>query len=219
VIGGPNSGYVHDLDYGTGPRNLGNMPEGKLADAVVSSPPWAGIGVGKSGSGEGPNNTWRDGAPKSKKEIARRNLGEGYGDASGQLANMPEGEFDGVVASPEVARKQGDDVYPDGRKRRRARDDWEGYGATDGQLAALPEGEFEAVVSSPPYSAGTIGAQGYGWFAKGEGGCQVPPEKFHGANYGESEGQLDNADPDTFWSAARQIVQQVYPLLARLPCG
>ena len=110
----------------------------------------------------------------------------------------------------------------------------EGYGSSDGQLAAMPEGRFEGAVSSPPYEASVVGSTEYEQRMKRL--CAQPIEslaprwrrevrkylrtkartshcQLTDGGYGNATGQLGERQGDTFWSAARDIVQQVYQVL------
>lgn len=207
-------------NYGTNPGQLANMPAGEL-DAVVASPPYAQALSGKT------NQTERD--RRHTESIGRDPDSPGagyprhYGASDGQLAALPEGEFDAVVSSPPYVGTQINPGNAQGAMTRRDRargevggdsftdHDKDGYGDADGQLATLPEGEFEAVVSSPPYE-GSMSSPGSG----------IDWEKAHGSRWAENDEQRYSAAPEnlgnqvntTFWSAARQIVQQVYQVLA-----
>jgi hypothetical protein len=93
------------------------------------------------------------------------------------------------------------------------------YGSTPGQLGSMRSGDFGAAVSSPPYAANEKSdyllsddgktrrrdvkrgfKQGYGCFRGSE-------------TYGNSDGQLGREREDTFWSAARVILEQTYAVL------
>lgn len=83
----------------------------------------------------------------------------------------------------------------------------ESYGSTPGQLGVMYEGNFQSAVSSPP-------------FRHSEGGTPEPKEggsidkamqARHAAGNSAAEGY---GVSETFWSAARQIVEQVYLALA-----
>ena len=81
-----------------------------------------------------------------------------------------------------------------------------GYGESDANIANLPEGDAPALaVSSPPYEEND----------QRGGHTQVSIEKHittHG--YGETYGNIGNDSGNTFWSAALEIVQQTYAVLA-----
>jgi hypothetical protein len=84
----------------------------------------------------------------------------------------------------------------------------EGYGFAPGQLAALPPGRVEAVVSSPPWEDQEPSHAQGDPRAFGTGG-----QTYKDSTYGTSPGQLGNAQGTTFWSAAREILAQVYAVL------
>ncbi len=74
-----------DNGYGSTPGNVGNMRDGGF-EAAVSSPPYESSDMGGHG-GEGPNVAWRNGQPKSKEEVERREIGMGYGSTPGNIGN------------------------------------------------------------------------------------------------------------------------------------
>lgn len=87
------------------------------------------------------------------------------------------------------------------------------YGIANGQLGAMPTGDLQAVVSSPPYAASLASDD-----PDKRGGLFRDPkrrsDKTLTAEYGESEGQIGKEQGDTFWSAAKTIVEQTYQVLA-----
>lgn len=112
----------------------------------------------------------------------------------------------------------------------------DGYGAgTDGQLGAMRDKGFDLSVSSPPWEAGAEGAvRGTKFkdstaFAKGmaersKNGAHGHPsteparitqlERDSQKVYGNREGQLGKDSGQDFWTAARQIVEETYKVLA-----
>lgn len=88
----------------------------------------------------------------------------------------------------------------------------------DSNLETLKEGDFSLAVSSPPYET----------IATGAGGLNTKPAKKSGQQsgrkptaasqrtdqrYGRGAGQLAIGTGDSFWTASRQIVEQVFLLL------
>jgi hypothetical protein len=77
------------------------------------------------------------------------------------------------------------------------------YGKEEGQLGRMPDKLFDEVTSSPPYDQ-----QDNDWQR-----VQVHPSTVLGTdNYGSTEGQLAEGK-ESFWLAARQIVDQVFIVL------
>lgn len=81
--------------YGAAPGNLGAMKSGDL-DAVVSSPPYEGNGLGYDKNG-----LLEDGKEPYRRPYMTR--GNDYGSTPGQLGSMPSGDLDGVISSPPYA--------------------------------------------------------------------------------------------------------------------
>ena len=152
-----------------------------------------------------------------KNTVGRNNLiGEGYGTDPAQLGNMPTGEPpQGIIGSPPYATQTvhdrcgvdpnklaGNPPGPHSQVFTMA-----GYGQTDGQLAALPEGEPPAgIVSSPPFES--VQGTGSGDLEARRGRTDTT------GKYGQSIGQIGNTQGDTFWSAAKTIMEQCYQVLA-----
>lgn len=211
---------------GDEPGNLGNLKHGNI-EAVIGSPPYA-TGCSHTG-GDDPR-------PEKIKGGGRAAYGPGcaggvaesnYGQTTGQLANLPEGEPDIIISSPPFAGSVGSGepeklggLYRD-PKRKHDKNLTGTYGNTDGQLGTMTEGK--AVMKSPPYE-GSMNSETHGIdFTK----CKpdYPSRIFHenrvalldrhnsNRNYGSTNGQVGATTGETFWSAARLIVEQCYQVL------
>jgi len=109
------------------------------------------------------------------------------------------------------------------------------YGATPGQLGAMPAGDYRAAITSPPFEDQEAAhsarkysdpekvaeemAQKYanGTFKGHAASKEAILRSLQSANnqtYGDSPGQLGTEQGETFWTAAREIVEQVYQVLA-----
>jgi len=205
-------------------RKLADVIAG--ADLICSSPPYAGSlnseshGIDFSKC----DPKWGDRGTDGRAEALERHQSKRkYGDQSGQLGAMKEGDaprVDCVVSSPpyvsgghhpdQTGAWNASETY-DGRNRGLTKDQ-AGYGSTQGQMGKMPEGKFDAVVSSPPYEGSEV--------SPGNAGNRMNNEKWGSGKaltvsreYGESTGQLGNETGDTFWQAAREIVAQCYAIL------
>jgi hypothetical protein len=187
------------------------------AQGVVSSPPYGdrvvhgdhGLHVDKFSD---PSRVGKNSQPLTM---------ERYGMTAGNLGNLPAGDFQAAISSPPFEgsisgrdpNDQSGGVYlsperKDGDTLRLGQSMKNDYGATAGQLGALPSGDFQAAISSPPFEA----SNSKGGETKG----------FHSndANEAYSRCKRDYVVPETiqlsgetFWTAARQIVEQVYQVL------
>lgn len=204
--------YTQDKQ-GADPANLAHLSEGNLdtiIDAVIGSPPF----VESVGSDDPAK---RGGILISDpKRAGDKNLTGTYGNAEGQLGAMRAGEFDGVIGSPPFESVEGfrDKEFSDqwGPKQSRTTTP-QGYGSTPGQLGAMTGG-FEAAIGSPPYESRTV----HGHVGIDLDKLTGNPGKRNQAvtmdNYGESPENLGNSTGDTFWAAAKTIVEQCYQVLA-----
>lgn len=85
---------------------------------------------------------------------------------------------------------------------------FESYGSTPGNLGNLRAGDVEAVVSSPPFQdQNACNDPSYHVGRSGGGGPLY-------GDYGSTPGNVGNESGDTFWSAARTIVEQTHTVLA-----
>ena len=201
---------THDRDYGSSPDNLGNLPPGSV-DACLSSPPHC-HGLGKE-------HTYADHAKRDKDShrgiMREKGIADPfYGDNPAQLGNMPAGTLDACVASPPfsgteqpcASQSRGLKDYHAFTRGQGTKRDATHTGETPGQLSAMATGEVTAVVASPPWD---------------EGNPPLTPErqrvssspKDHGGPGPQYQAMATLGSPDTFWSAARTILEQVYALL------
>ncbi len=181
------------------------------ADIIVSSPPFNTITSDK------PSKSIVNGGLK----MGQSSMGDGYGQTPGQLGSMKAGKVDMILGSPPYAESlKGDgtqkETYEDTRKMRRTDGGIMGLGQSErtkgyggkGNLGNLKAGDVDVILSSPPYEEGI-----------GHGGNPTSTDKekaLHIANskrYSETNENLGNQRGDTFWQAAKEIVQQCYQIL------
>jgi len=154
-----------DKNYGTSPGQIASLPEGN-ADAVVTSPPYAGISPEKSGSGINIEKQWEtyraSGGGLSLKGFAEQQArhSEGYGSSPGQIASLPDGNADAVVTSPpyisgghhpDQTGSWGGQLCDHEHKGLGSKES-AGYGHEDGQIGQLPPGQVDSVLTSPPWA-------------------------------------------------------------------
>jgi tRNA G10 N-methylase Trm11 len=140
---------------------------------------------------------------------------------------------DVVVSSPPYAGNENSDYILTSDGKTRTRDERRGYqqgsgcfrsseaayGQTSGQLGNLPSGSVEAIVSSPPYEGSLSGQRDEEKErerCKKNGGDsrKIGPNSGSGSDgYSVSTENLGNQSSTTFWSAAREIVQQCHAIL------
>ena len=150
-----------------------------------------------------------------------KTLGSGYPDGWQGLA--------GVISSPPYGANEKHDYTQESRDLRRGHNQGRGsfrncYGDAPGQLTRLPMG----LVSSPPYEGSlnqhaTANDTGRRLARMRRAGIDVSIRSNPGGTngvmrraqtYGEAPEQIGATTGDTFWSAARQVVEQCYALLA-----
>jgi DNA modification methylase len=191
------------------------MPEGSV-DSIISSPPYAESIKGDHAEQETAQES------RAKRRTQGGSLGQsqrhgGYGVSDGQLGAMREGSVDGIISSPPYAETINNQSVKSCVKSVEQRERYNlgggqlsnpgSYGTTPGQLGSMKEGAVDAVVSSPPYETGGHHKhQMDSWNTNGQGQGTSKEEM----GYGTHPAQLGG---DTFWTAARQIVQQCHTLL------
>lgn len=175
-------------------RKLRQVLSGRLAECVVSSPPYAGDS-GKS------DRTGHKRAERRALETGyRQGLGcfknsESYGQSDGQLGAMPEGRIDTVISSPPYNLPMSQDHNGKHGGARGTTPSEKGafvkYGNTDGQLEGMPMGNVDAVISSPPFSPTNfqpVKVRGKSMGVRKD----YPSGERHEDNYGDTNGQLGN---------------------------
>lgn len=187
--------------YGAVPGQIEGLPPGDFA-AAIASPPYA----------DGCRHTGGD-TPTSAPHIQGGTL-HGVGIA-GVISSPPYGEA-------RIGTESGQGQTGHGGQ----------YSTDPGQLGDMPDAGFEAAVSSPPYAATHV--TGYATGRIGDN-PEAPWKQTQGDNYSRDPDNLGslpagdpnggfmaemaaqgvavgtlNPAPETFWSAARQIVDQVY---------
>ena len=219
--------------YGDTPGNLGNMPAKESEwDAVVSSPPY----------GHNHKHDYRD--RENDRNQGRGCWRGVYGRTDGQLTNMGEGDIEAVVSSPPYANsinagtsKSGIDWKKAGRPDRlQASPNRHGvqgdmnfsYSDSEANLSNLSEGDFNGVITSPPYENSVNQSDSASDFEARKRRMQqagvdtAAAANIGGSNsvyqqpqhYSHNENNLGTQGGDTFWSAARLIVEQCYLALA-----
>lgn len=156
-----------------------------------------------------------------------------YGTTQGQLEGMSMDGFELSISSPPFRHSEGGTgaqggTIDDSLMKRHAAGNSAaaGYGNTDGNLANFAEGDFYSSISSPPFgealTGGGISQKGYQNEQLRKGSEETPfdlvgKRSYMPSNQGETPGQLASMQSETFWTAARTIIEQVY--LALTPGG
>lgn len=203
----------------------------KGATGVVGSPPFGNSDMRKGGSDLLRTNRLQTGRNPDAPGSISNTTTVPYGNSEYNLGNFParEGDFDAAMGSPPYVRhgtghdgacirlNDAEDARreAEGCRRRPA------YGEAIGQLAALPEGDprevIDGVCGSPPFQGSMAQAHGGGCLAAENderyAGLGIVKWKHRQSDYGNTDGQLGQSSGDTFWSASRQIMQQVYAIL------
>lgn len=193
-----------EIKQGDSRKDLLSVFGGEKFAAVVGSPDFAGVGTG------GKNNViGRNCQTVSKNRPVEVNKTKGgeirgleYGQSSGQMANLPEGDFNAVIGSPPYSETEITTDKNSMNPKWKNRD--LGYGKSGSQIGNLPEGDFSAVVSSPPYEEGL-----------GHGGNPTEidkKKKLHNVgSIQRKEYRFESGE--TYWSACRDIYAACYLLL------
>jgi len=198
------------IRYGSTPGQLGSMPSGDYA-AAVSSPPFSGDKnlMAVNDQGVRSDMVARRGIVESDTQQSPGNLATLRADDAGFSAAVSSPPHaDAVNGSGEGPGARYDTVYHNGDNAYK-QSSANGYGDAPGQLGRMAGEGFEAAVSSPPYqTGGHHDHQMDAWNTNG-GGQYIHGERGYAQ---ESEAQL-GGDGDTFWTAARAIVEQTYAAL------
>ncbi len=176
------------------------------ADCVIGSPPFA----------------VRQPPAQIEFEKLSKTQKDDYGQTPGQLGAMKPGKVDMVMSSPpyvdavKTGEGPGAKVWSEEKGHWIAADYTQGkYGVAQGNLGNLKSGDVDCVLGSPPYE-GSIQTDGDGidWSKIKEGGTnKTLAREAVGTGYGKAKGQLAEERGDTFWSAAKIIVEQCFKIL------
>ena len=221
--------------YGSSEGQLGVMKEGDHSIAISSPPYIDSVNANRSGinwdKAKRPERWTGSRERKGCQAAASHEMK--YGETEGQLGAMPEGQL--AITSPPfenslsldrpnaaerrgVARERGisnvEHISPIEMEKLGKRHEGD-YGATEGNLGNM-RGGFDAAISSPPFlDQGRDDRQPQGGMKvdiahrkKGDNGS--PPGLSH---FGETEGQIGVMPAETFWSASRQILEQLHQVI------
>ena len=195
-------------------RRLREVLAGAQAGCVVGSPPYA-ESINSERNGIDWSKTHHGSVERKHGHNPHSAHASGvmaYGVTEGQLGAMPPGC---VVGSPPYegclsSEKNGIDwskAQEGGKVATPARQaSGKGYGSSAGQLGAMPPG---AVVSSPPWDGGAPALVP-------ERQRETSSPRDHGGPGPQYQAMAVLGEPDTFWSASAQIMQE---LAAILPAG
>jgi hypothetical protein len=146
-----------------------------------------------------------------------------YGTSEGQIEGLSMDGFDVAISSPPYVSggHHPDQTGAWGGQAQANTKDQAGYGREDGQMGQMKDEGFDCAVSSPPYEGSmNAGAGGIDWEKAGRPDRLIPSANRHGVEgseqekrYGEAEGQVGAMVQDTFWSASRTILEQLYSVL------
>jgi hypothetical protein len=117
--------------------------------------------------------------------------------SSPPYADAVNGTGEGPGARHDPIHHNGDNAYKQSSAN--------GYGATPGNLGNLAGDGFGAAISSPPFEESIASDERVGRAAEYTGHKHE--------RYGTSAGQIGEESGDTFWAAARAIVEQTYAVL------
>lgn len=197
------------------------------ADCIVSSPPFVGIVATQD-----PN--FLTPGEQSKRIPSKSNQAD-YGQTPGQLGAMKPGKVDMVVSSPPYAEalsaRGGRQMAQMGLGNAKAGKDDKckdaiGYSDNPDNLGNLKSGDVDCVISSPPYEGSMTGSnvnpddvvERKTKHSKSGGTWKTPGRKrayvamMSGYNP-DNKDNLGSQQGDTFWSAAKIIVQQCFQIL------
>ncbi len=193
--------------------------------AAVSSPPYAGNEKSDYLLSEDGKTRARDVKRGFKQGHGCFRGSESYGRSDGQLGSMRDSDYAAAVSSPPYADAvngtgegpgaRHDPIHHNGDNAFKASSD-NGYGSTPGNVGNMRDGGFEGVVSSPPFMENAHPKQELGGKnLQIRDNPRTPGEKLYFTEYvtPDSPGQLGTESPDTFWTAARAIVEQTYAAL------
>lgn len=179
---------------GATPGNLGGMGDEGFQMAVTS-PAYGEIEQSGSDKGLKEHGTGLTGGERCFSE---------YGNAPGQLGRMKNEGYDQILSSPPYAEAR---IGQESGQEQCGHHD--AYGENEGQLGAMKGDGYDGCLTSPPFEAVTSDRPSASIV---EGGLRMGASSM-GDGYGSTEGQLGSDSGETFWSAARKILEELYAVL------
>ena len=142
---------------------------------------------------------------------------QNYGQTPGQLGAMKPGKVDMVVSSPPYAESL--DASPGEKsafQKTKTGITRPHYTKSKDNLGNLKSGDVDAIISSPPYE-GSMNSEKDGIdiskIASGNKETRASKAQRQGLKYGITDGNIGNDKGDTFWQAAKIIIQQCHQIL------
>lgn len=209
--------------YGQTPGQLGSMPSGDYG-AAVSSPPFSGDKnlMAVNDQGVRSDMVARRGMVESDTQQSPGNLAALRADSAGFTAAVSSPPYaDNAATWVEGPGARHDTVHHNGDNSFKASSD-SGYGSTPGNVGNMRDAGFEAAVSSPPYEASVNDPRNGGGIDRARfanPNKHIPRAGAIGTNtvaafeYGDDPANIGNDQGETFWTAARVIVEQTYAAL------
>jgi hypothetical protein len=182
-------------DYGHTPGQLGAMSSGDYG-AAVSSPPFSGDKnlMAVNDQGVRSDMVARKGAVESDTQQSPGNLATLRADAAGFTAAVSSPPYaDAVNGTGEGPGARHDPIHHNGDNAHKISSD-NGYGTTPGNVGNMRDGGFEAVVERNE------------WLDKAT-------SALFDALSGAAQAAQEQEQSETFWAAARAIVEQTYAAL------
>jgi tRNA1(Val) A37 N6-methylase TrmN6 len=168
---------------GTTDGNLSAMKPGKI-DAIISSPPYVDQSNRGGDQATDPGMKWEHGERTDRGRINRANdRGRDYGTTEGQLGNLKPGDVDAIVSSPPFVSNTA------GSGEEAIQEGGTLHGYPNKAKSTRGGNRFTAKAIEQRKAIGESGNLGH-------------------INFG-NEGRI----PDTFWQAAKEIVQQCHTIL------
>lgn len=188
-------------------RRLSDVIAG--ADCVVGSPPFLenNVNIGAVGNTPGKRQQIHNSKPRKGS----------YGQTPGQLGSMKPGSVQAIISSPPYVDAVKTGEGPGAKEWSEEKGHWiaadytQGkYGVALGNLGNLKPGAVDCVLSSPPYE--DEDGLGHG------GGPATSIDLKKGLcnqkrGYGKTQGQIENLSGNTFWAAAKEILQECHKIL------
>lgn len=195
-----------DYELADSEGNLGNLSMDEGLDMAVTSPPYAAISAGAGGLNHLPAKDESQQGGRAA-DSASQDTDQRYGTSEGQLARYKDEGLDAALSSPPYSAAR---IGNESGAEQVGHD--ANYGSEDGQLGGLKDEGFEASVTSPPYEGSMTAGGHLVWENQGQVGAHKE-SKGKEEIYGTHPSQLGNESGETFWSAAKQIVNETYRAL------
>jgi tRNA G10 N-methylase Trm11 len=195
----------------------------KVADCVVTSPPYSDMKKGKLDAEDWANRMEKFGStPDSRRERhtpgrlkGAQSMSEGYSESPDNIGNLPMGDIDAIITSPPYSEgighgHAGQNANHEYEARLQMQERYASAFESEGNIGVLKHGEVDAVITSPPYEK-TVKDHG-----KSDRATKINIEKNNTSSFSynaDNPDNIGNKSKETYLEAMLQVYSEMFQVL------